>query len=97
MIADISKAFFEAPAKHDVCVELPEALTGMETSLEVVGKLEASLYGARGASVSWQEEVNRCMRAWGCTSGRYTPCTYLHKRRLRLYPKGAGAQLVESR
>ena len=24
MIADVSRAFFEAPAKRDICVELPE-------------------------------------------------------------------------
>ena len=66
LMADVSRAFFEAPAKRDLCVELPEeALQGEETTLNTVGKLLASLYEARGASTNWQEEVIRCMREWG--------------------------------
>ena len=62
LIADASRAFFEAPAKRDLCVELPEeALAAGETPQEVVGKLKASLYGTRDASMRWQEEVAKCM------------------------------------
>ena len=50
LIADVSRAFFEAPAKRDLCVELPEeALAAGETVLDTVGKLKASLYGTRDA------------------------------------------------
>ena len=53
LIADVSRAFFEAPAKRDICVELPEeALTGGETTQDTVGKLLASLYGTRDASAN---------------------------------------------
>ena len=46
LIADVSRAFFEAPAKRDLCVELPEeALAAGETVADTVGKLKASLYG----------------------------------------------------
>lgn len=80
MIADISRAFFEAPARRDVCAELPEeALAGGETTADTVGKLEASLYGTRDASANWQEEVNECMRAWGFPAGKCNPGTYIHK------------------
>ena len=66
LIADVSRAFFEAPAKRDLCVELPEeALEGEETTTNTVGKLLASLYGTRDASANWQEEVIKCMREWG--------------------------------
>ena len=66
LIADVSRAFFEAPAKRDLCVELPEeALAAGETSLDTVGKLKASLYGTRDASMNWQEEVAKCMVKWG--------------------------------
>ena len=79
MIADVSRAFFEAPAKRDVCVELPaEALEGEEKPEDVVGKLLASLYGTRDASANWQEEVSKCMQKWGFIVGRYNPCMYLH-------------------
>ena len=51
LIADVSRAFFEAPARRDVCVELPEeAMERGETTQEVVGKLLASLYGTTDAS-----------------------------------------------
>ena len=44
MIADVSGAFFEAPAKRDICVELPEeALVEGETVMDTLGKLMASL------------------------------------------------------
>ena len=38
LIADVSRAFFEAPAKRDLCVELPEeALAAGETVVDTVG------------------------------------------------------------
>ena len=62
LIADVSRAFSEALAKRDLCVELPEeALKAGETSQEFVGKSKASLYGAPDASTNWQEEVAKCM------------------------------------
>ena len=33
-----------------------------ETTSNTVGKLLASLYGTRGTSANWQEEMLRCMR-----------------------------------
>ena len=64
LIADVSRAFFEAPARRDVCVELlEEALAEGESAPEVVGKLEASLYGTRDASANWQDEVKKCMKS----------------------------------
>ena len=91
LIADVSRAFFEAPAKRDLCVELPEeALQGDETPLSTVGKLLASLYGARDASANWQEEVNRCMREWGFEVGKFNPCMYQHVlRKIRCLVHGA--------
>ena len=53
LIADVSRAFFEAPATRDICVELPEEALGKgETSQDTVGKLLASLYGTRDAPVT---------------------------------------------
>ena len=79
LIADVSRAFFEAPAKRDICVELPEeALVNGETTQSTVGKLLASLYGTRDASANWQEEVAKCMAEWGFVTGRYNPCMFHH-------------------
>ena len=56
---------------------------------DTVGKLEANLYGARGASANWQDEINKSMQARGVTAGRYNPCTYFHKgKRIRCLVHG---------
>ena len=82
MVADVSRAFFEAPARRDICVELPaEALAGHDKMEDVVGKLIASLYGTRDASANWQEEVAKCMKEWGFITGRYNPCMFQHPTR----------------
>ena len=47
-----------------------------ETVADTVGKLKASLYGTRDASINWQEEVAKCMVSWGFEVGRYNPCMY---------------------
>ena len=79
LIADVSRAFFEAPAKRDLCVELPEeALAVGETTQGTVGKLLASLYGTRDASMNWQEEVAQCMTQWGFRTCKFNPCLYMH-------------------
>lgn len=79
LIADVSRAFFEAPGKRDICVELPEEeLTKGETVMDTVGKLMASLYGARDASANCQEQVAKCMKEWGFVSGMYNPCMFYH-------------------
>ena len=81
MIADVSRAFFEAPAKRDVCVCVEfteEALVTGETSQHTVGKSFASLDGARDASANWQEEVAKRMQEWGFVTGLYNPCMYHH-------------------
>ena len=79
MVTDVSRAFFEAPAKRDICVELPaEALSPGETPEDIVGKLLASLYGTRDASANWQDEVSKCMEEWGFVAGRSNPCMFHH-------------------
>ena len=58
MIADVSRAFFEADAKRKIAVKLPEeALEPGEDGKSVVGILRKSLYGARGAAINFQNEV----------------------------------------
>ena len=80
MINDVARAFFEAPMKRMVCVELPAEVK--ETAGEdAVGLLQMSLYGTRDAAVNFQEEVARFMAGIGFARGRYNPCTYYHSRR----------------
>ena len=60
MVNDVSRAFFEAPAVRQVCVELPgEDRTHADKTANDVGHLKMSLHGTRDAAMNWQEEVAR--------------------------------------
>ena len=79
MICDVSRAFFEAKAIREVCVEIPEAdMTDRDRQMDMVGLLKRSLYGTRDAANHWQKEVAKEMKAWGFLQGRYNPCLYRH-------------------
>ena len=75
MINDGARAFFEAPATRQVCIELPdEALSEEEREMDPVGMLKKNFYGTRDAATNWQEEVAKEMIGWGFTRGVYNPC-----------------------
>ena len=77
MINDVARAFFEAPAVRQVCVELPdEDKSSSDRTMDKVGHLKMSLYGTRDAAMNWQEEVAKEMSKWGFRRGRYNPCLY---------------------
>ena len=58
MVNDVSRAFSEAPAMRQVCVELPaEDVTHVDRQLDNVGQLQMSLCGSRDVAMNWQEEV----------------------------------------
>ena len=60
MINDVARAFFEAPAVRNICVEIPdEDLTAKDRQSDNVGHLRMSVYGTRDAAMNWQEEVAR--------------------------------------
>ncbi|MDA8582617.1 hypothetical protein N9L68_00260 [bacterium] len=66
MINDVSRAFFEAPATRNLCVEIPsDDNIVLDVRHDRVGHLRMSLYGIRDASTNWQEEVAKEMRKWG--------------------------------
>ena len=91
MINDVSRAFFETPAKRNICVGVPkEDRTEMDIRHDKVGHLRMSLYGTRDASTNWQEEVAKEMKAWAFIRSRYNPSLfYLHKgRNLRTFLHG---------
>ena len=77
MISDVSRAFFEAKATRDLCVELvDEDLGENERASDLVGHLQMSMYGTRDAALNWQEEIARIMNACGFRRGNYNHCTY---------------------
>ena len=60
MIHDVARAFFEAPAVRNVCVEIPkEDKSEADVRHDKVGHLKMSMYGIRDAAMNWQEEVAR--------------------------------------
>ena len=90
MVNGIARAFFEAPAIRNACMEIPkEDLTEADTRHEKVGLLRMSLYGTRDAAMNWQEEVAKEMVRIGFTRGKYNPCLYFHpQRNLRTFLHG---------
>ena len=77
LISDVSRAFFEAPARRKVAVILPtEALEGEETKENTVGILNQSLYGTRDAAVNFQNEVKRLMVKNGYIQAKYNTSLY---------------------
>eukprot|EP00973_Karenia_brevis_P066174 9197381-Karenia_brevis.AAC.1 len=74
MFNDVSRAFFEAPARREVCVEIPDLMkTDEDRKQDNVGYLKKSLYGTRDASANFQAEVRRFMEGRGFVQGRYSP------------------------
>ncbi len=76
MINVVALAFFEAPMRRRVCVELPPE---ERSDGDQVGLLMMSLYGTRDAAVNFQREVSKFMKGVGFVQGRYNPCTYYHR------------------
>ena len=82
MTNDVARAFFEAPATRDICIEIPkEDLSESDRKHDKVGHLRMSFYGTRDAGMNWQEEVAREMIKLGFQSCQYNPCLYYHRQR----------------
>ena len=80
MINDVARAFFEAPARRKICVEMPdEAKTQEDWDEDNVALLQKSLYGTRDAAANFQAEVRHVMKGLGFKVGRYNPSTYHHE------------------
>ena len=99
MINDVARAFFEAPAVRNVCVEIPkEDRSDADVLHDKVGHLRMSLYGTRDAAMNWQEEVAREMRKLCFTRGKYNPCLYYHAdRNLKTFLHGDDFATVGTR
>ena len=55
VVNDVARAFFEAPAIRNVCIEIPkEDLTEADMRHDKVGHLKMSLYGTRDAAMNWR-------------------------------------------
>ena len=57
MYADVSRAYFYAPASRAVYVKLPDE-DREEGDEHMCGKLNVSMYGTRDAAKGWQETLS---------------------------------------
>ena len=79
MVNDISRAYFFAPAARELYVELPPE--DMDPMLDLVGRLNWSLYGTRDAARNWADTVGKKMQAIGFQRGIAFPAIYVHPER----------------
>ena len=69
MLNDVARAFFEAPAMRNICIEIPkEDVSEADKRHDKVSHLRMSLYGTRDAAMNWQEEVAKEMAATAALS-----------------------------
>lgn len=87
MVNDVSRAYFCAPARRQVFVELAEE--DKIDGEDMIGELNYSMYGTRDAAQNWGEECAATMEKAGFTRGKASPCTFNHHyRRLKCYVHG---------
>lgn len=88
MINDVSRAYFHAPAKRKVYVQLPkeDQLPGEE---HLCGRLNISMYGTRDAAQNWFDQYSQQLVNIGFKQGIASPCTFYHEGKgIRAYVHG---------
>ena len=75
LVADISRAFFYAPATREIYVAIPDEDIGPGEA-DMCGLLRYSLYGTRDAAQNWQAHVTKTMNGLGFASGASNPCMF---------------------
>jgi hypothetical protein len=80
MATDVKRAYFYAPARRPIYVEVPEE-DKVEGEGDVVGELQLSLYGTRDAAVNWSNAYTKFLKDSGFEQGRGSPCNFLHPER----------------
>lgn len=80
MVIDIRRAYFNAPARRPVYVEIPPE-DWVEGDERRCARLRSSLYGTRDAARNWEEELRKFIVQLGAKVGRSTPCVYYFKER----------------
>ena len=73
LIVDVWRAYFYAPAKRRVYIELPEE-DYQHGDEEKCGKLNVSLYGTRDAASNWEAELGGFLEGIGFKKGRGSSC-----------------------
>ena len=80
MATDVKRAYFYAPARRPIYVEVPDEDRDPNDG-DVVGELQLSLYGTRDAAVNWTNAYTKFLVDAGFIQGRGSPCNFHHKTR----------------
>ena len=72
---DIKHAYFHAKTRRDVYLKLCDE----DHEPGMCGRLNKSMYGARDASQSWEEEYREVLTNMGFSCGLSSPCVFYHK------------------
>ena len=74
-LVDVRRAYFHAPARRRVFVELPPK-DHQPADEHVCGLLKYSLYGTRDAAQNWEEELMSTLSDLMLTRGVACPCVW---------------------
>ena len=78
MVNDVKRAYFYAPSRRRVFIELPEE-DYQEGDEEFEGELDYSMYGTRDAAQNWENKYSDVMiNKLGFTQGKASPCHFFH-------------------
>ena len=81
MVCDVSRAFFYAPVKHEIYVELCEEANKTVEDNNMCAKLRMSMYGTKVAAQIWQKKVQETMATLGFSIGKASPVLFCHPQR----------------
>ena len=82
---DVRRAFFYAPCRREVYVELPSE----DGEPGMCGLLNMAMYGTRDAPLNFEFEYGELMESIGFSKGTPTPCLFYHEpRNLRVVVYG---------
>ena len=93
---DVSRAYFYAPCRRPLYIEIPDEdwVPGDERR---VGKLHLSLYGTRDAAQNWAAAYTSHLQKLGFRQGRASLCNFVHvKRNIALTVHGDDFLVVAS-
>lgn len=71
---DVRRAYFHAPARRDVYVELPDE----DAEPGKCGRLEQSMYGTRDAAHNWERKCVSWAKSVGFIQGVASPCVFFY-------------------
>ena len=77
---DVRRAYFYAKALRPVYIEIPAEDRGPE-DVDLVARLNLSLYGTRDAAQNWAKEYSNFLRTLGFVQGVASPCNFRHSNR----------------